>query len=151
MKTASGPAVEAEKSRPHQVGDVWYRYDDYRQAYVDDYDDVRMGPVQLRLHTFIVQKVTAKGVWLCPHSNVFGDSVAGLPRHFVREGEGKRKAYPSKELALKSLILRKTAQARIYQSRLSTAKDACGLAQYQLRLLSEEQGELATEALPAFA
>lgn len=123
-----------------QVGDVWYRYDDKKYASVDpETDRVYVSPVRIEESVYVVTKVTPKGVWV---QRCFGDpkkfdpkTMLSSSRSFVLQGEGKRMAHPSKELALESLLARKSRQASIYSARLKDAESAKRLAQHELSKL----------------
>ena len=66
----------------------------------------------LYLDTFPVTKRTAKGCWI----DVYGEGK------FVLDGDGKRYAYATKELALASLIARKRRQCAILRHQLKEAE-----------------------------
>lgn len=78
---------------------VYYRYED-GSHYTDQ-------PPTVWLRQFVVSRHTPKGAWLLP--DYFG-AFDPCSEKFVLNGEGKRYAYPTKELALNSYRIRKEYQ-----------------------------------------
>lgn len=83
-----------------------YRYDGV--AYEESFEP----KAYLCLDNFRVTKRTAKGCWI----DVYGEDK------FVLDGDGKRYAYATKELALASLIARKRRQCAILRHQLRKAE-----------------------------
>lgn len=92
-----------------KVGDTYYRYEDgmYYENYGREY---HTRPDLLR---YRVVKVTPCGVWLVGEL---------LDKHFVLNGARKRFAYPTKELAEESYLIRKQHHVQHCEFRLRKAK-----------------------------
>lgn len=89
----------AERGGGECQSEVWYRWDGH-----SDY---------FNLGKFPVLRHTAKGVWI----NVYGKPVFCL--NYAR----KRFAYPTKELAAESFIIRKQRQIDHLETRLEVARE----------------------------
>ena len=70
--------------------------------------------VELVLYSFLVQKETPKGVWLSVWSQ----------KKFVLTSAKRKYAYPTKELALASFIIRKKRQLGYLNASLTQAEEA---------------------------
>lgn len=109
-----------------KVGDTWYRLEDHLySAGVDEFDNP-LGPPQLQvnINKFTVAKVTPKGVWL---------DRGWMGKRFVLSGTRRKYACPTLELALESFLARKQRQARIYQARADSAREAMEIAKYEVK------------------
>ncbi|KWA83995.1 hypothetical protein WL29_21765 [Burkholderia ubonensis] len=113
-----------------EVGDTWYRFEDYRVGHADEWGDLVSVSVQVSHREYTVTKVTPKGVWL---SWGFGGS-----NRFVLLGARKRFAHPSKEEALESFMARKTSQIRILEKQLEHVRTALFMGKSQLARLKPE-------------
>lgn len=90
------------------MSDTYYRFEDHG------------GYIECIKYDLI--KKTPKGAWIRRTLPWHGTQVN--QKRFVLDGEGKRLAYPTKELARTSFIARKRRQVAILQSRLEVAKEA---------------------------
>lgn len=81
----------------------YYRMDHWYDGY---------GSVTLMFDQFRVLKTTLKGVWIStPYQNKKG-------KKFILNDARKRYAYPTKELALNSMIIRKSRYISIMRSKI---------------------------------
>lgn len=84
------------------MAEIWYRYDGYATETGSPY-----------LGKYPVVKTTAKGVWI----DVWGK------HRFVLLDARKRWAYPTKELALNSFLIRRTKQVQLARHLEAKAQD----------------------------
>lgn len=88
-----------------------------------------LGCVSLDLKVFDLEKETPEGYWISLSTN--GSSLSKYfntkPR-WISKRSRKRYAYPTREEALRSFILRKKAQVRIVSNQLHNAEQALSVA-----------------------
>lgn len=94
--------------------------------------DARGEPKISLIEYYVVSK-TSKGAWIAPSWD-----QEGRWKRFVLDGDGKRWAYPSKQLARKSFIRRKRREIQHSASQLERAKRLLELA---------EIGEISTPSM----
>ena len=83
------------------------------------------GPeVRLKLLEFPIDKITDKGYWI---GGPWPQFVLAPPKN----GDGKRYAWPTRELALASYTARKNRQIEIYEARLRRARRGLELAKVE--------------------
>ena len=124
-------------------GDTWFRYEDRRYSIPDDYGGHAYTRVEIAKSTFVVSKVTPKGVWL-QSSNGMGLPWPYSTARFVKMDARKRYAHPTEKEALESLLARKHAQQRILASQLAKVDQAVLLTQQMLgRHTAANDGSLA--------
>jgi hypothetical protein len=98
----------------------YYRYDDRTYVCIDEWGEAYgSGDTSVECRSYPLLKKTTKGAWI-------GDKIY---KKWVSNTSKKRFAYPTKEEALKSFILRKKRQINILEKRLDRAKIAINLAQ----------------------
>lgn len=106
-----------------QVGDTWYRYEDFRESNgTDEWDNNLGGHIAIRLCKFEVIKLTPKGVRL------------DNGRVVIHE-HNKRYACATIEEAKRSFMLRKKRQISIYSKRVEHARMAIKLVSMNKRTL----------------
>ena len=102
-----------------------YRYEDavYSTVSIDVAGGEHYGttPVKLECHEFDVISETKCGYWI----------DYAFSKKWVSRKSKKRFAYPSKQAAIESLIIRKKVQFRILSHRVSRAQDALYLAEIE--------------------
>ena len=109
--------------------EVWYRFEDFRTAYWNPWDEDAHGPSScaIRLMEFKVVKTTPKGVWLSRKSGL--DDFTDSYKRFVRRDAVKRYACPTIQEAKESFIARKERQVGILSAQKKHAKQAIVLIQ----------------------
>jgi hypothetical protein len=112
------------------VAEIWYRYDDVTYAAAADEWGESRGPghTEIVLREYRVIRHTPKGAWVVPYHEGWGWNWSIDDKKFVLYAARKRLCYPSKVLALESLVARKRAMIRIYNARISGAQRALTLA-----------------------
>lgn len=109
------------------VGAEWFRAVFIRYPIgVDEWGDIipGKGPCELCFHTFTVDRVTPKGVWLEGYYH-----LGGSVRRFQLCESKRQFAAPNKQDALISFMARKARQIRILKSRIEDARDGTKLAE----------------------
>ena len=102
--------------------EFYYRvYDQHFSDFSIDGDLTGWGRTQIEIMRLPVFKRTKKGVWVGYDSE--------HDRHFCLDGEGKRYAYPTPELAMKSFLRRKARQQYLLNRTLRRSKEAQELAE----------------------
>lgn len=106
-----------------QVGDTWYRYEDFLESNgTNEWGDDLGAHVAIRLRKFTVIKLTPKGVRL------------NNDRIVIHE-HNKRYACATIEEAKRSFMLRKERQISIYSKRVEHARTAIKLVSMNKRTL----------------
>lgn len=95
-----------------------YRYSAKYTSWVDEYDNVHTNFPTIELTEYKVIKETEK-TWRITHD---WDDFQSLWSKVVRKNARKKFAYPTKEEAAKSFLLRKNKQVKILEKQLSNAK-----------------------------
>lgn len=111
--------------------EYWYRFDDQRWSITLDPEREIFGTeLEVRESSFQVLRHTPKGVWLVGPN--FEDIFV------LKNPNGKRFAYATREDALRGYLARKNRQITIYSKRLEQALEFKNLA---LRKLGRITGE----------
>lgn len=93
-----------------KIGDKWYRY-----------YDTFLGVTTILCDTFTVKRLTPKGVWLVlDYLDNFENEESWI---WTSTSTHKRKAYPTRELAWQSFVVRKTRQREHLERSLRHLKD----------------------------
>lgn len=102
---------------------VLFRYEEYRNCSVDEWENVHLGLVHLYLHEYDVLSTTKHGVRI--KLGLFG-------KRFVKLGTKKQFAHTTKEKALVSYIDRKQRHIRILQAQLVKPTQGLQIAEAKL-------------------
>lgn len=123
-------------------GDTWFRFEDRRYSISDELGEHGSTRVEITKLTFVVSKVTPKGVWLQEHWEP-GCIVSHNTARFVKMDARKRYAHPTEKEALASLLARKCAQQRILEAQLTKVDQAVLLTRKMLGKTAGNDGILA--------
>jgi hypothetical protein len=93
-----------------------------RYRYIDPHASDEAEPPWLTSYT--VHRMTPKGCWIV----LYGTEPSKYNQKFVLDGHGKRYAYPTKEEALESYIIRKERQVQRSAATHDRAKGLLALA-----------------------
>jgi hypothetical protein len=109
----------------HPASKVFYRFREYNNAtgYIDEFDNfhpTKYIDVHLESEEWFLVKETPKGYWITDKYGIF--------KKWISKTSRKRYAYPTKEEALKSYMIRKKIHIEILQKKLDIAKRGLELA-----------------------